>query len=272
MTRRLVIPSGGAQVATEQAGQGPVLMFLHSGVTDRRGWSAQLQGFQGAYRVLAYDRRGFGDTQPVSESYSNVQDLLAVLDSVQTLETVLIGNSQGGLIALDFTLAYPERVRALVLIASAIRGAPKVEHWPDDVQKIIDEIDRAEAAGDLDAVNELEAQLWLDGPGSPQGRVGGPVRDLFLDMNGQALRAEGMGSERPTLPAYDRLQQIRVPTLVVVGDLDLPHIQAQANDLAQTLPNARLSVMPGTAHLPQFEQPESFNALLDTFLGTLPAP
>lgn len=267
----LTVSSGQAQLAVTAGGDGPALVFIHSGVTDQRGWEAQISHFRKGYQTVTLDLRGYGETVAPPEPYSSLQDLLAVMNALSIDKAVLIGNSKGGRLSLDFALAYPQRVRALVLIAPAISGAPKVEQWPPEVQRYDVQVDAAYDADDLDAVNELEAGLWLDGLGSSQPRVSGPVRDLFLDMNGRALRAAPVGDELPPEhSAYARLSQIRVPTLLVTGDLDLPHMQANAEHAARTIPDARLHVMHGAAHLPQLEQPAAFNALLSAFLRSLP--
>ncbi len=118
-------------------------------------------------------------------------------------------------------------------------------------------------------MNRREAHLWLDGPRSAVGRVGGPARDLFLDMNGVALTAEPAGAVQEPPSAYDRLADIGVPTLVLWGDLDFPHIMARCEHLSREIPQARGEVISGTAHLPSLERPTEVAARLGAFLGGL---
>lgn len=250
------------------AGAGLPLVFLHSGVTDGRSWAAQIKHFAPDFQVVTYDQRGHGQTHYQTEPHSPIADLLAVLDALDLQKVVLVGNSKGGRLALDFALAHPERVLALVLVGTSIRGEPKVQVWPEAVQQLIPDMEAAETAKDFKRLNELEAIVWLDGPEQPK-RILGPVRDLFLDVNGRALEAKAVGEEAEILSAYDRLSQIKSPTLVIVGALDLPSIRAHAEYAAQQMPNSTLAVMQGAAHLPALEQPEAFNALLDNFLAGL---
>jgi pimeloyl-ACP methyl ester carboxylesterase len=247
-------------------------VFLHTGISDRRSWDGVLDRLGAGLDGTTYDRRGFGTTTYRAEQHDQVADLLAVLNGLEKERAVLVGNSRGGQIALDFTLAHPERVSALVLVAPAVSGAPAVD--PDQVDEseaaIWDTLAAAEAAGALEALNLGEIRLWLDGPHAPEGRIAGPLRALALEMNRVALHADSPGHEPEPPDAWSRLAEVHCPTLVVVGDLDLGHMQARAQWLATQIPGAILEVMVGAAHLPAYEQPAAFVALLRTFLH-LPA-
>ncbi|WP_288402063.1 alpha/beta fold hydrolase [uncultured Deinococcus sp.] len=250
-------------------GQGPPLVLLHAGVTDRRVWAAQVARLWAGHRVVTYDRRGYGETPAADEPYSDVTDLLAVLDAGDIRQAVLVGSSKGGEIALDFALASPGRVCALVLVGTAIGGMPVPDDWGEVPECLGGEMQEAREAGDLDRLNELEAQLWLDGA-NPPGRVQGPLRDLFLAMNGPVLRAAPEEGTPPERTAYPRLPELTVPTLLVVGSLELPHLRAASEHAARVMPRAELHVVPDTAHLPALERPGAFGDLLDRFLASLP--
>jgi pimeloyl-ACP methyl ester carboxylesterase len=261
----------GAQLAASFSGNATAglapLVFLHAGVADQRMWSAQLDAFGRERAVLAYDRRGFGAsrvTRPVPHSRS--ADLWAAMDGAGLEHAVLVGCSQGGRVALDAALERPERVLGLVLVAPSVSGVAPPAAPGAATQALQAAIAAADAVGDLDAVNEQEAQLWLDGPASPAGRVGGAARALFLAMNGIALRAGDPGPVLEAAPAWDRLEQIEAPTLLLWGDLDLPHLQARSGLLVQRIRGARGQVLPGVAHLPSLEAPQAFNAALREFL------
>ena len=263
------VVNGGATLKVELAGAGPGVVFLHAGVADRRMWREQVSRFESSYTAVAYDRRGFGETVCQDETFSNGEDLASVLDYLELETPVLVGCSQGGRVAIDFTLAQPERVSALILVSPAVSGAPTPTNMPAETQGILEELERAEEADDLERVNAIEAHLWLDGPASPEGRVSGQVRDLFLDMNGVALRAPELTLEQEPPSAFERLAEITVPTLLLWGDLDFSHVQARCRHLSETLPNVQAEVMIGTAHLPNLEQPENFNDLVLGFLEQL---
>src|SRR5690606_27422754 len=130
------------------------------------------------HRLVAWDRRGFGDTTVDHPApHDHVRDLVAVMDAADLDRAVVVGNSMGGATAIDAALEHPDRVVGLVLAGTAWSGAP----YPDDppeVQAIIADLVAADEAGDLDRLNELECRLWLDGPGGDPGRVDGPAREL----------------------------------------------------------------------------------------------
>ena len=121
-------------LSTRPLGKGHPLIFLHAGVADRRMWRSQMAELSDAYQTVAYDRRGFGETTTADESFSNVADLRAVLDQLAIPTLSLIGCSQGGRVVIDFTLAYPARVKKLVLIGPAVSGAPQPKVFPPEAE------------------------------------------------------------------------------------------------------------------------------------------
>lgn len=121
----------------------------------------------------------------------------------------------------------------------------------------------------MDEVNELEAQMWLDGPDAPTGRVTGPARDLFLAMNGPALTATDPG-DAAEMAGWDQLVELALPPLLMVGTLDLPPLVQRVKAMAEIITTAEVVVLEGMAHLPMLEDPEliaeqllKFSARLD---------
>jgi len=264
--RSFSIPSGKAQLTGVEDGTGPAVVFLHAGVCDKRMWRDQMAAFADRYRVVAYDRRGFGETRYEAENFSHMGDLRAVLDGLGIEQACLVGCSQGGRFSVDFALAHPKRVSKLVLVAPAIGGAPQPEQLPPDIENLLEEAEQAQDQKHFDLVNRIEAHLWLDGPRSADGRVQGSARDLFLRMNIIPLKSPSPGKETPAKDSFKRLKEITAPTLIVWGDLDFPHLQERCAILGKRIKGAKAEMMPGTAHLPNLEQPKKFNALLEAFL------
>ena len=269
MMKRLAVESGSARLVCSVEGTGSSIVLLHAGVADRRSWADVQHILAPTYRTIAYDRRGFGETRYDPETFSHLSDAAAVVQHLGVDHAVLVGNSMGGALAIDFALEHSGTVRALVLIASAVSGAPPLNVDTDQESSIEAALIAADAAGDLDEVNRLEAWLWLDGGGQPEGRVGDPERTLFLDMNRIALNAPDPGTELDTLEAFDRLPGLGIPVLLLVGDLDITYSREMTRILAERLPRSRSLTVPGSAHLPQLERPELVAGLIADFVSSV---
>jgi pimeloyl-ACP methyl ester carboxylesterase len=264
--------SGRAQLAYETTGAkgGVDVVLIHAGVNDRRSWRHVIERLSPRHRCVAFDTRAFGETTYEHEDgWSPVIDALAVLDAAGFGQpAVVVACSMGAQTAVDLALARPDRVAGLVLIGAAIRGAPYPEITAGPTAKLDARIEAADAAGDLDEVARLEAWMWLDGPSAPEGRVGGPARELFLDMNARALRAPDPGEQAEIAPAWPQLGQITARTLLMIGRLDAEEIQAIDEQAAAIIPGARLQWLDGVAHVPHLEGDP---ATLDEIAGFIDA-
>jgi len=180
----------------------------------------------------------------------------------------LVGLSMGGGVALDMALEYPALVASLVLGSTRPGGLAPSKRLRD----AWDAVDAVVAAGDIAQAVELELQMWVDGPQRRSDQVAAAVREQVREMNSAIFAMPDEGEPRPLdPPAVERLTDVQVPTLVVVGDQDQPDVIAGAALLAEAIPHARHAVIPNTAHLPNLEQPEIFNRLVLDFLATVPA-
>ena len=266
MASRFTVQFDQAELVGESKGFGLPVVFLHAGVTDRRLWRAQMDALAVAgYHAIAYDRRGFGETTSPDEPFSHLADLEAVLDQLGIHAAVLVGCSMGGALAIDFALEHPERTVGLVLVGTAISGEDEPD-LPEEFLPMFEALEAAHEAEDWDMVNRIDAHAWLDGPSSPSGRVGGPLRELFLEMNGTALAKPRLTQEEEPDPAIDSITAITAPVLLLVGDLDFPNIVERHAELEEEFENAFAAVIEGTAHLPSLERPDLFNPLLLEFL------
>jgi pimeloyl-ACP methyl ester carboxylesterase len=267
MASPFTVERGGASLRGEVCGDGECIIMLHAGVADRRMWRAALDHLGERHLAAAYDRRGFGETSSPDEPFRHVDDLDCVIEHLGLRRATLIGCSQGGRVAIDYALAHAEKVAALVLVGTAVTGAPATDAYPPGIARLMADLDEAEEQSDVDRINAIEAHLWLDGPASAEGRVGGEARRLFLDMNGIALRHPPLTREQSCPSAWERVHTIAVPTQVIWGDQDFPHVQQRSRWLAAAIPAARSLIMEGCAHLPTLEQPVRFNRAVDEFLA-----
>lgn len=253
----IVVKRPGVELYGERWGtSGPAVVLLHEGVADRRSWHGVAPKLAERAVVVAYDRRGHGESAPMSSQFTHLDDLVSVLDQAVTDPAWLVGSSAGGGLALDLALTRPERVAGLVLLAPGVSGAqePDVDR---DTARLEPLLEAAEVGGDFDELNRLEAWLWLDGPAAPEGRVGGMARALFLEMNGLVVRngvPEGAGASGND--AWSRLEEVTVPAVVACGELDVPFIMTRSRELARRLPQAHFEELRGVAHMSPLEQPQ----------------
>ena len=266
---------GGRELYWEAKGEGRVLVLVHAGIADSGMWDAQFDVWAEHARVIRYDLAGFGRSRLRPGPFSHVRDLHELLARLGVESAALIGLSLGGRIALELALVHPELVEALVLVAP---GLPDHE-WSREANAASDEEDRLFEAGDLDGAVEVNLRFWVDGPGQPPDRVEPGVRERVRTMLRRSYelyrRALEEGEPGPAEvlrpPASERLAEIRVPTLIVVGDADVPDIVAICDRLAAGIPGARKVVYPGVAHMLPMERPAEFNRLVLYFLAQEPA-
>ena len=258
---------GGTKFYYEMAGNGPALVLVHAGIADGRMWEDQFQAFAQQYRVLRYDRRGFGRTPMVAGAYSHHQDLYDLLTVLKIERAFFVGCSQGAKTVVDFTLEHPRMTSALVLVSPALSGFAFAGEPPPQAQQL----DAADAAGDIELVNELELQIWVDGPRRTPAQVDPTVRERVREMNLIALKTpEDLGDEQALVPAaVNRLDEIHAPTLVLTGEMDTPKTLAAVELLARQIPGAKKVSIAGAAHVPNMEQVEAFNDHVLSFLGRL---
>ena len=263
MADRFDVSRDGTVLAGERwPGGGQVVVLLHEGVADRRGWAEVAGLLAPELTVVAYDRRGHGETPASPEPFSHLEDLLAVLDQVGAEPVWLVGASAGGGLALDAAIVAPHRVAGLVVMGTAVGGAPQAE-LDADTERLDALLDKAYEARAAEEINRLETWLWLDGPGQPEGRVGGAARELALAMNAVIIANDGPESEGASgVDAWHRLAEITVPVTVACGDLDVPFLVDRCRLLAGRLPNARHRVLAGMAHQPYLESPGTVAQLI----------
>lgn len=254
----------GARIHYERSGTGSPLLLIHAGIADSRMWEPQAHAFAKKFDMIRPDLRGFGDSELPAGPYSMLADLTALLDHLEVDRVDVVGCSMGGTLAIDFVLEHPDRVDRLVLVGSGVSGS----NLGAADSALFTEVEAADKADDMDAVNRAEVRLWVDGPRRPEGSAPPAVRELVLDMNGRALRRDWDSAPNQSLdpPAIDRLSEITAPTLVIVGDQDLPHAAANADLITSRIPGSRTVVIKDAAHLPSLERPEEFNRVLLDFL------
>lgn len=264
----------GAKLYYEVTGAGHPLVLLHEGIANSRMYDDQFNAFAQHYRVVRFDLRGFGqsDLPPGDEPVALHEDLYGLLALLRIKKTYVLGMSMGGAIALDFTLAHPVMVDALILVAPGVSGYGMTS-FEAEYKAIDEEIEEAVQRGDYERASELETRIWVDGPQRTPQQVDPGVRQRVYEMNLHNYRNMGAAEIPPPQelepPAIARLGEVAVPTCLIIGDKDVREMLSIIEKLEQGIAGARKVVMHDVAHVLNMEQPEEFNRIVLDFLGSL---
>jgi pimeloyl-ACP methyl ester carboxylesterase len=240
------------------------LVLLHAATGSSRVWEYQIPAFAAAgYRVIAFDRRGWGRTainsaesQPASSQPGTAaDDLLGLLDQLGLDRVHLAGTAAGAFVALDFALSYPRRVRSLV-IANSIGGVQDAD--------FLELGRRIRPQPQFDALPPEFREL---GPSYRAGNPAGTQRWMELEKTSRPP-----GPPAPPQPLRNRmtfalLETITAPTLLLTGDADLYAPPPVLQLFAARIKGSEVSIVPEAGHSAYWEQPELFNRAVLNFLG-----
>jgi len=276
MTQTIEV-GGGALAVVEEGAGGIPLLLVH-------GWTGSKEDFadwmiplaDAGFHVVAPDHRGHGAShKPDDEDQYSLDilaaDMLGVADALGWDRFVLLGHSMGGMVAQKIAIGWPERLRGLVLMDT--------HHGPLSVERTVVEVgvEMARTLG-TGAIADMMAAATEPGPLDTEAyqrvcaeRPGHFERGVEMTRASSSAMFAAMLVEMASTPSrLDALAALGVPTLVIVGDQDLPFIPA-SEALAAAIPGARYEVLPDAGHSPQFEAPDAWWAVLSSFLEGLPA-
>jgi pimeloyl-ACP methyl ester carboxylesterase len=250
----------GGRLYYEVFGEGFPIVMIHDGLAHSVVWDAQVAAFAPNYRVIRYDRRGYGRSDQPDTTYSNLEDLHALLQALGVARAVVVGSSAGGGLAIDFALAYPTMVEALILSGPVVNGLGYSFHF----------IQRGYANFSSDP--QATAELWINdpyaiAPGNDAARA--RLREILTASPQNFDFAKGRFEQSPEPAALPRLGEITAPTLLLVGDRDIPDVHAHVGAIEAGIRGARRVVIPGAGHLVYLEQPDAFNHEVAEFLSLL---
>jgi pimeloyl-ACP methyl ester carboxylesterase len=236
-----------------------VVVLIHDGLLHSVTWEEQIGPMSRLYKVVTYDRRGYGRSSIPQEPYSDLEDLGRVFDKLAIYRAVLIGMSAGGRLAIDFTIAHPERVTALVLVGPVVSGFGYTDHF----------LSRGGRFGPAVAADpEARRDFWFTTDPYTIFRGNEAARQRArqaLAASPHNLDSRHRFLRRPP-SAMDRLGTIDIPALIVAGEHDIPDVHAHVGAIDAGLPDSRRVVVADAAHLVPIEQPEEFNRLVLGFL------
>ena len=248
-----------AKLYYEACGTAPqTVVLLHDGVVNSAVWDDVWPEFCRHFHTIRYDRRGYGRSPAATTWYSETDDLAALLRHLKVARAALVGSSHGGELSINFTLAHPEIVQQLVLVGAVVSGMPYSRHFLDRGKHTSELLARGDVKG---AIAEWSKDKYLIAPDHQA------ARKRLFDL----LSANPQDMTHPDFPlrgqpALPRLHEIRVPTLLLTGDADVPDVHAQAGAIETGIPGARRVVVEGVGHIMYLEKPAEFSRLVIDFV------
>lgn len=260
----------GGKLHFKASGQGDSLVLIHAGYMDSRMWEAEVKYLSPKYTVLTYDVRGFGKSSTPEGEYSDFKDLKSLLAFEGVGKAIIIGMSNGGRIALDFAVEFPDMLRALVLVNSGVRGVSlegsDEDLWGDmeGIEKRYNELASQKKYREAAAV---DVDYWSH-------RLSAQDREKVLDIAQDNTSGPDSPIEKyqksPEPPAFARLDKINVPVLIMKSGDDKKGMQQVGEKLHQAMKSSRLEIIEEADHLPNISQPKRFREALEDFLKSLP--
>jgi 3-oxoadipate enol-lactonase len=254
---------GGAKLWYEDCGSHsqPAVVLLHDGLVHSVTWDRVWAPLCAKYHVVRYDRRGYGRSEPAKAPFVPEDDLYKIMRQVQMYHAILVGNSSGGGLALDFVLAHPGMVDGLFLIGPVVHGMASSNYFVERGAQNNKPLEKGDTKGA--AENWSKDRFLIAGDDKAARKA---IYDA-LTQNPQNLKVDGGMEIRPSPPTVTRLSQIRAPTLILVGDADIADVFAYSGAIEAAVPIAAFEVWKDTGHLIQLQKPAELVARLDQFVA-----
>ena len=257
------ITAGDAQLHYEISGGGEPLVLIHGFGMDCRMWEPQIESFATRWQVIRYDLRGFGRSSVPEEgqAYAHAEDLAGLLVGLGIQQAHLCGLSLGGEVAVDFALRYPGAVLSLTLVDSVLDGF----EWSERQRSLDGDVWRAGREVSVDAARARWKAHPLFVPLMQHPDAWSRFEAMVDSYSGWHWQHRNPATwVEPE--AIERLGEINLPSLVVVGERDLQDFLEVADVLAWGIHHARKVLLPGAGHLSPMEAPDAFAATLINFL------
>ena len=249
----------GSKLYYEECGDAPqTVLLLHDGIAHSAVWDAVWPAFCKEFHTIRFDRRGYGRSPAGTTLYNELDDVSLLLHHLKVRKTIVIGSSHGGEIAIGFTLQHPEVVQQLVLVGAVVGGLSFSDQF---FQRGI-ENSKPFGSNDVAAgIANWAKDKYLLAPDHDAARK---LLLALLTASPQDLTHDDYA--RPIPPELSRLHEIRVPTLILTGDADVPDVHAHAGAMEAGIPGSRRVMISDSGHLMYLEKPEEFTRTVFAFL------
>jgi pimeloyl-ACP methyl ester carboxylesterase len=250
---------GDDSIFYEAKGSGEVIILIHDGILNREVWDDQFAYFAERYKVIRYDRRGYGKSSPARGSYSHLEDLKTLYECLNIDRATLMACSSGGALAIDLALSCPKKVRRLVLVGAIVGGFTYTNHFYTRGGYVPESFE-----------NDLAEGIWY---------VTKDPYAIYTENTEAKTKAVSLLENNPTRiysrsrfirgdkPAYRRLNEIQIPALILVGEFDMPDVHAHAGAMNAGIFNSKRIIISNSGHLIPMEQPALFNKAVSDFMN-----
>jgi 3-oxoadipate enol-lactonase len=256
-----------ARLYFEIVGTGKPILLLHSGITDHRMWADQAMEFSKQFQVIMPDFRGYGRSDNPEEPFRHAQDMYAFILYLGLKRVNIAGCSLGGKTAMEMAITHPEVVDHLILIAPGLAGYEYRDKETLAKDVILEDLI---SGGKKEEAVDMMLDVWLVGLSRARSAVNQGTSELVRKMiidNYDSVTDKFPETELE-FSVISRLGQIEAPTLVMVGDCDLPDMQAISELISRKIKRAKRQIISNAAHLPNLEHARLFNQSVIDFLAT----
>lgn len=251
----------GSKIYYEECGSGPsAVVLLHDGLLHSVTWDLMWKPLCAKYHTVRYDRRGYGRSEAPKTQFAPTEDLYALLAHLRIERAVVVGNSAGGALAIDYALAHPEMVEGLFLIGPVVDGMGVSAAFTERGEKNMAPLKSGDAKG---AAENWSKDRFIIGEGHDAARK--KVYDVLAE-NPQNLKYTGEFEIHNSRPSSSRLGEIHAPTSIVVGEFDISDVHAHAGAIEAGIPGAERDIIINAGHLVQLEQPDVLIEKLRPFI------
>jgi pimeloyl-ACP methyl ester carboxylesterase len=253
------ITLGDDSIFYETKGTGEAIILIHDGILHREVWDEQFAYFAEKYKVIRYDRRGYGKSSPARGSYSHLEDLKTLFEYLDIDRATLMACSSGGALAIDLALSCPQKVSRLVLVGAVVGGFTYTDHFFTRGGHVPESF-----------TNDLAECIWY---------VTKDPYAIYNENTRAKTKAVSLLENNPTRiysrsrfirgdkPAYRRLNEIQIPALILVGEFDMPDVHAHAGAMNAGIVNSKRIIISKSGHLIPMEQPALFNSAVSDFMN-----
>lgn len=253
------ISLGDDSIFYETAGSGNVILFIHDGMLHSELWNDQFSFFSNDFEVIRYDRRGYGKSSPATGTYTHLNDLETLFKQLKIDSAILFACSSGGALVIDFAIENPQKVNGLVLVGAVVGGFSYTSHMLNRGGHLPDSFE-----------NDFEESIYY--------ATDDPYEIYFKNTYAKEKAVEMLKNYpqriynrqkyiRHETPTYRRLDEIEAPTLILVGEFDIPDVHAHAGAINAGIYESKRIVIPNSGHLIPLEQPALFNSTVKEFIN-----